>query len=375
MKHFSPLLSQWHGQVKELFTLLHGHQKKVLALFVLGAIRAESIVLSRVAEELRTESEAKVPSIERRLQRFLDNERVEVEAVWEQFLAEVLPFWRGKEVTLVLDLTPFEEYAQVVYVGLLQQSRVLPLAWKVMPGQQEWEVGQWEIVAQLFERGARLLGEADCSVLADRGLSCLQLIRLCQAHDWHYVLRIKEEEFLQRKRYGYWKDWQSGSELVSQPGQSWFGSVRLWKEHEYETQLSAVWEKGYEEAWFLISDRAAGRKRVKQYGWRMRVESSFQDLKRRGWQWESSHVRHLDHLERLLLVLFLAFWWLVHLAASCVHNGHRDRYDRHDRRDKGLLRLGRLYLADIERGGFEGALRQCLPLRRHHQQWRFALRF
>lgn len=89
-------------------------------------MRAESIVLARVAEELLTECEAKVPSIERRLQRFVSNERVEVEPVWEQFLAQVLPSWRGKEVTLVLDITPFEEHAQVVYVGLLQQSRVLP---------------------------------------------------------------------------------------------------------------------------------------------------------------------------------------------------------------------------------------------------------
>ncbi len=375
MNRFSPLLSHWHGQVKQLFTILHGHQTKVLAMFVLGAIRAESIVVQRVAEELLTECEAKVPSIERRLQRFVSNERVEVEPVWEQFLSQVLAAWRGKEVTLVLDITPFEEYAQVVYVGLLQQSRVLPLAWKVMPGQQEWEHGQWEIVAHLFERVGRLLGEADCTLIADRGLSCLTLIKLCQAHGWHYVLRIKQDEYLQRKRYGHFHDWQTCSQVVSQPGHSWFGTVRLWKEHAYETQLSAVWEEGYEEAWFLISDRPAGRKRVKQYGWRMRVESTFQDMKRRGWQWESSHVRQLDHLERLLLVLFLAFWWLMHLAASCVHRGRRVRYDRHDRRDKGYLRLGRLYLRDIERGGYEGALRQCLPLRRHHQHWRFSLRF
>src|SRR5512135_1517558 len=66
MKHFSPLLSHWHGQVKQFFTLLHGHQAKVLAMFVLGAMRAESIVVQRVAEELLTESAAKVPSIERR---------------------------------------------------------------------------------------------------------------------------------------------------------------------------------------------------------------------------------------------------------------------------------------------------------------------
>lgn len=96
MKDSSPLLSHWHGEVKQLFTRLHGHQQKVLSLFVLGAMRAESIVLSRVAEELMTETQAKAPSIERRLQRFVSNERVAVEAVWQQFLAEVLPFWRGK---------------------------------------------------------------------------------------------------------------------------------------------------------------------------------------------------------------------------------------------------------------------------------------
>src|SRR5215831_18920742 len=223
MKRFSPLLSQWHGQVKQFFTMLHDHQKKVLAMFVLGAMRAESSVVQRVAEELLTETQAKVPSIERRLQRFLSNERVEVEPVWEQFLAQVLPFWRGIEVTLILDITPFEEYAQVVYIGLLQQARVLPLAWKVMPGQQEWEQGQWEIVAHLFERVARCLGEADCTLIADRGLSCLKLIELCQAHGWHYLLRIKQEEYLQRKRYGHFHDWQTCSQVVSAPGQSWFG--------------------------------------------------------------------------------------------------------------------------------------------------------
>jgi hypothetical protein len=118
MKHFSPLCSQWHGQVKQLFTLLHGHQTKVLAMFVLGAIKAESIVVQRVAEELLEESDAKVPSIERRLQRFLSNERIEVEDIWEQFLAQVLPYWQNQPVTLILDITPFEEHAQVVYLVL-----------------------------------------------------------------------------------------------------------------------------------------------------------------------------------------------------------------------------------------------------------------
>src|SRR5947207_4420431 len=186
MKRFSALCSQWHGQVKHVFTMLHGHQTKVLALFVLGAIKAESIVVQRVAEELLSESDAKAPSIERRLHRFLSNERIVVEEIWDQFLVQVLPSFCDQAVTLILDITPFAEHAQVVYVGLLQQSRVLPLAWQVMPGQEQWEQGQWEIVAALCERVVCVLGEADCTLIADRGLSCLTLIELCQAHGWHY---------------------------------------------------------------------------------------------------------------------------------------------------------------------------------------------
>ena len=69
MHAFSPLCAQWHQQVKDFFGKLHGHQSKGLALFVWGAIKAESIVLAQVAEELLSESDAKAPSIERGLQR------------------------------------------------------------------------------------------------------------------------------------------------------------------------------------------------------------------------------------------------------------------------------------------------------------------
>jgi hypothetical protein len=116
-------------------------------------------------------------------------------------------------------------------------------------------------------------------------------------------LRIKQEEDFQRKRSAHFHDWLTGSQVVRQPGQSWFETGRLWKEHAYEAQLSAVWEEGCEEAWFLISERPAGRKIVKQDRWRKRVESPFQGMRRRGWQRESSPGRQRDRLERLFLVL------------------------------------------------------------------------
>ncbi len=63
--------------------------KQSAGIVCVGAIKAKRSVLSQVAEELLSESEAKVPSIERRLHRFVSNERIDVEAVWEDFLGPI----------------------------------------------------------------------------------------------------------------------------------------------------------------------------------------------------------------------------------------------------------------------------------------------
>ena len=116
----SVLCEAWQRQVQDFFTSLHGHQSKTLAWFVLGAIRAKSVVLPQVAEALLAESEAKASSIERRLERFLSNPRIDVEQTWEQLLTQVMPFFRQQPIRLIIDVTPYEEHAQVIYLGLLQ---------------------------------------------------------------------------------------------------------------------------------------------------------------------------------------------------------------------------------------------------------------
>ena len=108
----------------------------------------------------------------------------------------------------------------------------------------------------------------------------------------------------------------------------------------------------------------------------MRVESTFQDSKSRGWNLEASLVKEEARLDRLLLALFLAMWWVSHLAASCMHHGKRARFDRADRRDKGIFRLGRLWLLDIlHRTSNQADLVHCLPFRKLATGWHFSLRF
>jgi Transposase DDE domain len=377
MNAFNPLCKVWHEHVKEFFTQLHGHQSKTLALFVLGAIKAKSIVIPLVAEELLAESDAKASSIERRLERFLSNDRIDTEKTWNTVLEQIMSYFRQEPIRLVIDLTPYEEHAQIIYIGLLQHSRVLPLVWKVMPGQETWDQGLWDCIEELFKRLAPAIGETECTIIGDSAFGCFPMVTLCQKFGWHYLFRICAEHTCEH--------WSSGSrrdltgpvaDLVIQPGKRFYGHVRLWQEHHIETNLSACWDRDEEEALFVISDQPAGCKRLDEYRLRWRVESTFQDLKSRGWDWESCHVRRLDRVDRMLLVLFLAVWWLAHLAASCMHHGRRDRYDRHDRRDKGILRIGRLYLLDIERKASRVCdLKNCLLFRGHTPKWLFSLRF
>jgi hypothetical protein len=144
----------WHEQLKELLTGMHGHQKKTPAFFVLGIVLSGCAVMQRVAETLseRGLSEAKMSSIERRLARFIANERLIVPVIWRLFLEQVLTPFRGQQLSFVLDNTPFRDDLTIVYLGLLVHSRVLPVAWAVMPAQTTWDEGQWEIVGRLVDR-------------------------------------------------------------------------------------------------------------------------------------------------------------------------------------------------------------------------------
>ena len=373
------LWENWQEQVKQLLEGIHGHQTKGLAFIVLGMVLSGSAVLQRVAESLQQHgiSEAKMPSIERRLERFVGNSRIRVPTIWKLFLAQVLVYFRDKHLMLVLDCTPIDDRACIVYVGLLAHSRVLPLAWRVMPGQEHWEERQWDLVAAMLDEIGEHLGAAECTLIADRGLSGMPLVKLCTQRHWHYLLRIAKEHTFRRRLPGKkWSRWMACEQLVRKEGQRWFGRVQLWQDEPLDTYLSAVWEPGHKEAWLLISDQSAGPVRVAQYAWRMRVEATFQDTKSRGWDLEASLIADRARFSRLLLALFLAIWWVSHLAASCIHHGQRERFDRHDRRDKGIFRLGRIWLVDILRRAHNPAsLKWCLPFKKQANGWRFSLRF
>ena len=108
------------------------------------------------------------------------------------------------------------------------------------------------MVAGLLDQITAHLPDTSCTLIADRGLAGMPLVKLCQERRWHYLLRVCGEHTCRRYLNGKLeKTWKRFEHLVLKPGYRWYGKAQVWQEETLETYVSLVWDKGGEEAWLL----------------------------------------------------------------------------------------------------------------------------
>src|SRR5258708_25693171 len=93
-------------------------------------------------------------------------------------------------------------------MGMQVESGGVPVGWGVMPNQEKWDQGQWELVGELLDEVKAHLEPTDCTLLADRGLAGAPLVKLCRERQFHYLLRGCKEHTCRRPLGG---DWWAGS--------------------------------------------------------------------------------------------------------------------------------------------------------------------
>lgn len=350
MQTHRQVLQTWDRQLRALLPAVRRTQLTVLAAFSLGVLWSGSLTLLTVAASLPWP--VMDLSRERRLRRWLANPRVTVATLWPPVRQALLAHRAGQELLLVFDPTPLGAYATILVLGLVVHKRILPLAWQVVPQQQAWDEPQAVYLQRLTQQVAQAL-PAGCTVtlLVDQGLTSAEVFDLCRQRGWHLVGRLSADPQQGPKvRLPDGRELASVWELVTGPGQRWFGVVTLFQRAGWrQLYLSIVWQPGYERPWLLLSDRPAGAARVREYRRRAHCEATFEDSKKRGWDLERTKVRDRARLDRLLLVLILALWWAHALGQRAIRQGLRRRFDRSDRRDLGVMRLGRRWLTELLR--------------------------
>ena len=313
MSSYEQVLYRWSHTLHTHFPVLSYWQVIGLALFSLGVVLARSCQVMVVAEELGFVGKA--DTVQRRLKRFVANQRIDMDAVLACWIKWVLASYAGTELDFLVDETKLGGRIGVLMVSLAYRGRAIPLIWRCYQANRADAYppeGQVQIIIDLLAQirphippGCRF------RVQADQGIgNSSRLMRQLDQAGWSFLFRVKETSmFTTRSGFRFClRDIAFARGEGSAVGWLYTRSYRM-----VPGTLHVIWAQEYDTAWFLFTNDPALSGRT--YARRFWQEESFRDLKSGGWHWDVCFIRDPQHMQRLILVLALAYAWMATLGS------------------------------------------------------------
>jgi hypothetical protein len=308
---------------------------KTLAWMMVGLIHSGRISLDAWAPYVVSRA-CSGQSTVRRLRRWLDNDRIEVHALYGPLIHQALIGWVDQTLYVALDTSMLWNTYCMVRLSVIYRGRAVPLVWCVL--EHGSAAVAYEVYKALLEKAATLVPFA-CKVvfLADRGFADTDLIRHLKRLRWHFRIRIKSNFWMYRPGHGGFQV----RDISLAPGQArfWHG-VLLTLKRLGPVHLAVARPVGSDEYWYVISDEPTAVESLEEYGLRFDIEENFLDDKSTGFQLESSLIRSAKALERLCFVLAMTTLYLVSVGTSVVQQGKRRFVDPHWFRGASYLKIG-----------------------------------
>jgi hypothetical protein len=307
----------------------------VLSMMITGILMGKKAQLSEMS--LHVPHPAKADSIAKRFQRFVKNERVDVQSYFMPFAQEILARLSHKTLYLALDASQVGRGCMVLMVAVVYNNRALPLVWLVYEGKKGHTTADRHIEAlkrllPLIPQGASivLLGDAEYDTVE-------MLTWVKDETEWDYVIRTgprigltKNEKQYPIRHLLYSKGYRSIAYQVLFTAKL-FGPV----------QVVGWWEDPHKKPIYLVSTLKNIDEICTAYGKRFKLETLFSDQKSRGFHIQKSHLSDPKRLARLLLAAALAYIWMIYLGLQVAQDeSMRSLVDRPNRTDKSVFRLG-----------------------------------
>ena len=313
---------------------------KTLAMMITGMILGPHVQLFAIA--MCVPLMIKLPSLVRRFERFVADDRVEVEKYFEPFVRAMIISLGNETAYLLIDCTQAGQKCRTLFIGLAYHQTVLPLVWKTLKGKKGHVKGQFqqELLLQIqrqFQHCRRVI------VLGDAEFSNEPVINGLRLTNWGFVFRFQSNYRLQLEPDGPWRSALSVYEVAGlKPGQVKHWHIEGFTEaHQIpHLTMTVYWEQGCEEPLCLISNLAPLEQPHFIYNRRYWVETLFGNCKSRGFQLARTHMTTPEHIDRLILGLAIATCLVLGLGTHLIVINQADLVDRADRRDLSLFQLG-----------------------------------
>jgi len=249
-------------------------------------------------------------------------------------------------IRLILDATKVSSGHRLLMVSVAYQRRSVPLAWTWVRSSRGHSTTAKQVKLLAYVQGLCPLG-TKIALVGDCEFDHPLLIENIVHWGWDYALR-------QAGRYHVCPHaqnvWQRIDHLPLCPGESqWLGRVLLTAASPFPTHLVLHWQVGQNHPWYLATNLLCPHAAVRLYSRRMWIEEMFGDMKKHGFDLESTHLYHFLRLSRLTLVVCLLYLWLLALGEYVIQHALSAQIDRPDRRDLSLFRLGWDFLEDCLR--------------------------
>lgn len=325
---------------------------RTLAALVSGIIGSRQVQLPAIATKTstkrteRTKRESRIKSY----QRWLNNRANTAEAFYLPYALALIASLPPGPLVLIMDGSEVGRGCLALVISVVYQKRALPLCWWIVRAKK----GHFpeEAHVALLEKASRLIPAwRSVLFLGDGEFDGIGLLAAVAQKGWHYVCRTAKNVRLglAAETVGMEPTWQSPAQLLAEtalcPGEALALADVLFTAQSYgPVQVALIWEPGYKEPLFLVSNLTDLTEASHWYRQRFRIETFFSDQKSRGFSLHKSHLTDPERLARLMIGTCLAYLWLVCLGARVVVQERVAAVHRSDRCDLSLFQLGALWL-------------------------------
>jgi hypothetical protein len=331
------LYDTWLRQICELCPNQRITRVRNFVWLMIGIYESHSVHLSKIAGKIP--GSAKLISTARRLSRFLNNPAVNVREWYRPIAQQWLQAqaaWLG-EIRLIVDGTKVGFGHQLLMVSLAYRKRAIPIAWTWVR-QVRGHSGAFKQLALLNYVRSLLPPGMAVFLVGDCEFGSVEVLKWLDQWHWFYVLRQKSDTCLWLEPSSEWRPFRS---FIQKPGQGiWLGHGYLTAKEIYPTNLLIHWEVGEAEPWCLATNLPDRMTALKDYRRRMWTEEFHGDIKKHGFDLESTMLQDFLKLSRLTLAVAFLYVWLVSVGTDTIHQGLRHLVDRHDRRDLSIFQIG-----------------------------------
>jgi hypothetical protein len=335
-----PINQLYHTWIQRIVTMRPGQritQVRAFAWLLYGIFQSRSVNLSRIAGKIP--GRAKLVSVTRRLSRLLENPAIDVAAWYEPIAREWVNSQarHSQQIRLIVDGSKVGFGHQLLTVSLAYRRRAIPIAWTWVARVRGHSAASVQLALLRCVRGLLPDGIA-VLLVGDSEFGPVEVLRQLDQWGWNYALRQKP---FVKICLAHETQWYGLDQWVKKPGQSrWLGACWLTESHIYPAQVLIHWALGEKEPWLLATNLSDRSLTLQAYKRRMWIEEMFGDLKRHGFDLESTMLRHAERLSRLTLAVVLLYVWSVSTGARTIHEGRRPLVDRKDRRDLSIFQIG-----------------------------------